>query len=309
MESSELCVPIYLNQQIVFDLLAIVDDGFSQLSIIKTAEIDSESKKTGVGGSIGVSNVFGLFGISLGGEKGKEKSVAGQKEVSTQKVHTPTSLFAKLRVILTEQNLIRDIEASTEEEVKTVMSELEAGQFVEFRAILRKNPLVETIEWFKQIMQIAVLFPEADGGAQSSGKQGKVARRQDSNQLLTKQMEGILSALTQFDSIEIIGEMLNLKGVKAVLSAKLDYFSDRNASEIVDGEFRVLGKIVRVIRPGSEEGINLLRKTSFGVLSTSLLGQIGDSLQGAEEAGVKLPEFVTEVKGPALQVIPISIFT
>lgn len=309
MESSELCVPIYLNQQIVFDLLAIVDDGFSQLSIIKTAEIDSESKKTGVGGSIGVSNVFGLLGISFGGEKGKEKSVAGQKEVSTQKVHTPTSLFAKLRVILTEQNLIKEIKASTEEEVKKVMSELEAGQFVEFRAILRKNPLVETIDGFKQIMQIAVLFPEADGGAQSSGKQGKVSRRQDSNQLVTKQMEGILSGLTQFNSIEIIGEMLNLKGVKAVLSAKLDYFSDRNASEIVDGEFRVLGKIIRVIGPDSQEGINLLRKTSFGVLSGSLLGQIRESLQGVKEAGVNLPEFVTEVKGPALQVIPISIFT
>ena len=103
--------------------------------------------------------------------------------------------------------------------------------------------------------------------------------------------------------------MLAIPGVNVVLSAKIDYFSDRNATEIIDGETRVLGKVVRVVRMDSSDSINLLRKTSLARFDSSILNQFKGDFVGMEKHGMKFPEIVTEIKGPALQVIPIAIFT
>ena len=306
MESADLCIPIYLNQRIVFDLLAIIEDGFSRLSTIKTSMSEAESQKSGLGASIGVSNAFAFLGVSLKGEKGTEKGTEVQAEILREKVHTPTSLFSKLRSILKQRQLL--IEIPTQE---GSIEELKSGQFVEFRAVLRKNPLVDTIEGFRQLMDIAMLFTADQAKpakGKRKGKQEKAARGQDSNQLIMQQLDGMLNALTKSNTVELIAEILGTSTVKAVLSAELDYFNDRNASEIIDGEFRVLGKVVRVIKSSSSETINLLRKTSFSKVQRKVFDNLANTFVGAEEVGVKFPELVTEIKGPALQVIPIAIF-
>lgn len=303
MEPIDLCVPIYLNQQIVFDLLAVLEGGFSQLSTIKTSTIEAESQKSGIGASIGVSNIFALLGVSFKGERNKEKGTQEQTDVSQQKIHTPTSLFAKLRFILNDKKLLQIIK--TQEEVQ----KLTGGQFTEFRALLKKNPLVDTIEGSKKLMEMAIPFVNKGGQTSKGGKSGRGGRSQDSNKPIMQQLDGILKALTQSKSLELIADMLDIPGVKVVLSTKLNYFSDQNASEIIDGEFHVLGKIIRVVPPDSGDSINLLRKTSFGMVKRQIIEQLKNAFVGAGEHGLEFPELVTEIPGPALQVIPIAIFT
>ena len=119
----------------------------------------------------------------------------------------------------------------------------------------------------------------------------------------------LLDALTEGSSLELVGELLDVTGVRAVLSTRLEYFSDRNASEVIDGEFRVLGKPVRVIPSGSEGSINLLRKTKFTLFGPTLLDQLNEALAKATQAGLSLPKIETEIHGPAIQIVPIAIFT
>jgi hypothetical protein len=312
MEATDLCVPIYLDQQMVFDLLAVLEDGFYHLSSIRTAGTESENQKAGLGASVGVKNVFALLGVAFKGDLSRDKGSQEQTEVARERVHTPTSLFSKLRLTLADKSLLTMIQAP--EDVDTVSS----GHFVEFRAVLRKNPLVETIEGFQKLVEWSSMFAEeseqpshSNGGrgkkAPKGGRKGGQARNE--NEQIAQQMGVMLSALTQTGSLEIVGEMLDVPPTTAVLSTRQEYFSDENASEIVDGEFRVLGKVVRVVRGDSEDSINLLRKTSFGHLDNRLFDQLGDAFVGQEEVGLRFPEIVTEVEGPALQVIPIAIFT
>lgn len=169
LRATDLCVPIYLNQQMVFDLLAVLEDGFYQLSNITTAGGESENRKTGFGGSIGASNVFALFGISFKGEHSREKGSQEQTEIARERVHTPTSLFSRLRMTLNDKSLL--MKAQTLEEVEGLTS----GQFVEFRAVLKKNPLVETIEGVQELMRMAELF--SDEPSQPSHSGGKKGRR------------------------------------------------------------------------------------------------------------------------------------
>jgi hypothetical protein len=303
IEPIDLSVPIYLNQQIVFDLLAIIEDGFSTLHTIKTSSVDAESQKNNISGSVGLSNVFALLGVSFKDEHSTERNNQKVIEVSNEKVHTPTSLFAKLRLFLEEDKLIKEINSIID------IEKIESGEFIEFRAILKKNPLVDTMEGFKQAMEISTLFAGNEVVAQKNGKSLKDMSLQNPNQLILKKIEGLIVSLTQSNSLEVIGEMLDIPGVNVVLSAKLDYFSDRNATEIIDGEFRVLGKVVRVVKRDSSDSINLLRKTSLACFDSNILNPIKDAFAGLEKNGMKFPEIVTEIKGPALQVIPIAIFT
>lgn len=83
------------------DVLAMLEDGFSQPSVLKTSASEAEDRKSGVGGSVGASNVFALLGVSLKGEIGKEGKTQEQKEVVTEKVHTPASLSRSFDFYLT----------------------------------------------------------------------------------------------------------------------------------------------------------------------------------------------------------------
>jgi len=301
MKSTELPVPIYLNQQIVFDLLAILEDGFSQLSTIRTSVSESEKDQYGMGASIGVSNVFALLGVSFSGERGKEKEAQEQKEISKEKVHTPTSLFAKLRGLLQKAELVRDIT-----ELDTLKN-LKSGEFVEFRAILRKNPLVDTLEGVKSLMEMAVIFDSPSTGSHSAKRKGGKSSKSEMAPIL-KQIDSLLKSLTSTTTTELLGELLDVEGAKAIIPANIEFFSRGNALEIIDGEFRILGKVTRVVLPDTDDAINLLRKTAFGRLKPELFNEFSSAFAGLEEAGMRSPEMITEIRGPAILVVPLAIF-
>ena len=93
MEPLDLCVPIYLNQKVVFDLLAMLEDGFSQLHTVKTSTTESDAQKDAYGASAEVSQWVSFLSVSLKGDRSKEKSTQDQQEATAEKVHTPNSLF------------------------------------------------------------------------------------------------------------------------------------------------------------------------------------------------------------------------
>ena len=315
VEATDLSVPIYLNQKIVFDVLAMLEDGFSQLNTLKTSASESETRKTGYGGSIGASNVFALLNVSLKGDRSKDKGAQQQTESTVEKVHTPTSLFFKLRSMLKDKSLIEKVEALED------VTSLRSGQFVEFRALLRKNPLFEYLDTFIQVLKFADFATAqsdqnrvSQGGraaGRAKGKQSTGAKQPQSEHKRTlQQMEDFKEALTpQSDSLEVIGELLDAQPAKAVISTNLEFFNDGDASEIVDGEYRVLGKVVRVVDSGSDEAINLLRRTALGKFNSEMLEeQFNNSQETIKGSGMNLPDLATRIEGPAMQVIPVAIF-
>ena len=308
MESIDLAVPIYLNQKVVFDLLAMLEDGFSQLNVIKTSASESESRKADVAGTIGASNVFALLGISLRAGLSGQRGSQGQTEETAEKVHTPASLFSKLRLLLHEKSLVTELINPDD------IEQLASGSFVEFRAVLRKNPLVDYIEGITQLMEVAQLFSggtdSPSGNTPSSGSRKRQSGKQQESedQRIMRELNAMLGALTESESLEIVGDLLDIPSARAVLSTNVDYFSDRNASEIIDGDFWVLGKVVRVIGEDSDDSVNLLRKTKFGRLKSELFDQLGEAFTSNNEF-VDFPAFSTEIGGPAIQVVPIAIFT
>lgn len=285
-------ISIYLNEKYVLDVMAMMENGFSRLQTVKISTSQHEDQNAGLGAQLGVKAVLGLFDLSLGGDRRKNQGSGESTEVAAEKVHTLGSLFAKIRGRLIEQEL-----------VKTAITEdLAAGMFVELRASLRKNPLIETLETMASIFRLANVVTE--NPQPTKGQQHK--SNQDS---AMGQLDKMLKQMTSGPTLDLIGEAQDSHGVQIVTTLSLEYLPDKSLSDLVDGEYRIFGKITRaLLKSDDATTINLLRKTDLGTVSGDPLKQIIGSFDGLQGSGIRLPAIVTEIHAPAIQILPIAIF-
>ncbi|WP_353853082.1 hypothetical protein [Dehalobacter restrictus] len=165
MEGRRLAIPIYLNQRIVFDLLAIVEGGFSQLQTIKKAESDEKGSNSEISGEVGTKNVFAFLNLGLKAGLNQKDTQSMQKHVQEDRVFTPASLFSRLRDNLIERKLLVSLDNAFS------MEALLPGAFIEFSGILRKNPMVANMEGLIQMMEAALLFTVAPGKQKPKAEQ------------------------------------------------------------------------------------------------------------------------------------------
>lgn len=128
------------------------------------------------------------------------------------------------------------------------------------------------------------------------------------NRKVLGQIKALSDNLKNGNMMDLICTMKGNVNLKAVLPVYIDYFVNNNMNEIIDGEYRVLGKITKVISAQSAQSINLLRNTSFSLLQKSIVTQLIGSFNSGEDNGLRYQEIITEIAGPAIQIIPIAIF-
>lgn len=292
-----LPVVIYLNQRSVFDLLATLEGGFTQLETVQAAGAKSAEQGATGQASLGIANVFAFLGVSLGATGHKQSGQSDTTTVSTERVHTPASLFARLRSHLIEASMLKNV---TDHESLT---QITPGDFVEFTAALQRNPLVDTVRGLIQLITLASAFSTEPA---TQGKKGQ-PHTADPNKKLAMQAQSILDVLTSEGSVDLLGKLVTSTEVRAVLVADMNYFADPTLNDTIDGEFRVLGKVTRVLVPGSEESINLLRKTGLGIFQAEALKEMLSAFANLQ-GGLKPVDVATQITAPALQVIPLAIF-
>ena len=227
IDKSKLTIPIYLNTKIVFDMLATIEDGFSEVKNIQTSK--SKNREGDTEANIGMSNLFALFSVGL---KGNLKSGnSSDQTIMEEKTHTTVSLFQKLKADLDTAKLInRNIDT------------YEIGDFVEIQGNLKTNPLIEMLSALKELMALANLFSDKPKNNQS--KKDKLM----SDAKFNAQIEGLINGLQAGGKKDIICEA---SGLKVVLPTDENYFLNNNMSEITDGNYKILGKVVQLeVQPG-----------------------------------------------------------
>lgn len=141
IDKNKLTIPIYLNTKIVFDMLATIEDGFTEVKNIQTSK--SKNRENEIEANIGTNNLFALLNIGIhGNHKGNSSK---EETVAEERTHTPVSLFQKLKEQLENDDLIiRDI------------NNLNIGDFVEVQGTLRNNPVIEIYLWIINLKTIKV---------------------------------------------------------------------------------------------------------------------------------------------------------
>ena len=300
--ATDLPITLYLNQRLTFDLLAVLQGGFTRLATVQTTSTGGTSTKASGEAQLGASNVFAFLGVKLRGQ-GSREAEEQQSESTTQDfVHTPASLFAQLRRDLQDRKLVRYVYSSSE------LTEIHPSDFVEFEATLRRSPLIEILDSVSQLMPLVKLASTGNQTGSQTGqrgkrKPGKGQPRQDEFSAMTNQIDLLRNAATADGSQDLVAE---LGSMRVVLTTDQDYFIDPSMNDSIDGTFRIFGKVTRVISDDNER-ISLLRKTALGKFGAISEG-IAPMMDEMEESGFSGP-VETEITGPTMQVIPIAIFS
>ena len=295
---TKLVVPVYLNQRMVFDLLAMIQGGISTVTAVTTRNDEVTSAERQIGTSFGLSNALSsLLKIDLSAERNTKNQNSHGDTSAEERVHTPASLLFRLRNTLLENDQLKLIDNNTS---------IAPGDFVEFEATLHKNPIVEAMDGLNQLMSMALLFEDKPTQPQNN-KGGKNLPQKSDNQKVKEQIEAFAGALKTGSTIDLTTSIFGAD-LEAVVTVEIAYLNDPLMSDLVDGRFRVIGKVIRSVSDASES-ISLIRNTPLSKLPTHMLGNFSGLLEALGTVhNFVVPEIRWEVPGPALQVLPIAIY-
>ncbi|SLL31571.1 DUF6414 family protein [Bacillus dakarensis] len=286
----EFVLPIttYLNQKIVFDLLAVIEDGFAQVTNLNI----STTKGSKTTGSVDGEGGFGLYGVKtkIKAAFGKENNSRDEKSANEERVHTPTSLFSKLVSFLNEKELIKDVLSSED------LQQLKTGSFVRFNSVLEKNPLVSLLDSVEQIGVMATSFQEKKGS------------KKNNDQEILKQIKVMKKGLVENGILDLICTINTSENLKAVIPVYMDYFVHNNLNEIIDGNYTVIGKVVKVVND-SDDNINLFRNTGFNLFKQNTLDGLFRTMNNGVDEQLDFPDIESKISAPSLLVIPIAVYS
>ena len=284
IEKNKLTIPIYLNTKIVFDMLATIEDGFSEVKNVQASR--NKNRDEDVEANIGTNNLFAFLNV---GVRGNRKTSSSEGEVvAEERTHTPVSLFQNLKGQLEEAKLInRDIEI------------IQIGDFFEVQGTLKTNPVIDMLSGLKELMDLVKLF----GDNKAKGNQSKKDKLMMDSKL-NNQIDGLIKGLQADGKKDIICEA---DGISVVLPTDENYFLNNNMSEVTDGNYRILGKVVQIYKDKGE--ISLLRNTVFSKLQLDKMKEFQDLFSDPSlsrfvgEGGIK-----TVISAPVIMLIPIAIY-
>ena len=293
MDVNQLMIPVYINEKIVLDMLAIIEDGFSTVSQVSYSDHkeNSNAQKIEAEVSTSASILSKLLKIDLKGELSHSGNCGETENTTKEKVHTNVSLLSKFRAFLTDANILKS---------GFDISNMKIGDFIEVEGELQKNPLINCMDIFVDMLRMADIFAEKP---QLNAKTQAKAQKQQQDETM-KKIKSFASELKHSGTVDFI---LSDSAGTVVLSAQEQYLSNDNISEILGGHFKVLGKVIAICADKTES-IDLLRKTTLSILPHDLLADMFLCLQNEDMKQYNLPESKTEISGPAVIVIPVAIY-
>jgi hypothetical protein len=293
MDVNQLMIPVYINEKIVLDMLAIIEDGFSTVSQVSYSDHkeNSNAQKIETEVSTSASILSKLLKIDLKGELSHSGNCGETENTTKEKVHTNVSLLSKFRAFLTDANILKS---------GFDISNMKIGDFIEVEGELQKNPLINCMDIFVDVLRMADIFAEKP---QLNARTQAKAQKQQQDETM-KKIKSFASELKHSGTVDFI---LSDSAGTIVLSAQEQYLSNDNISEILGGHFKVLGKVIAICADKTES-IDLLRKTTLSILPHDLLADMFSCLQNEDMKQYNLPELKTEISGPAVIVIPVAIY-
>lgn len=297
ISKEQLMIPIYLNEKTVLDMLAIIEDGFTAVSEVSSSlQSGSETKGNLTGGLSTKAILDKLLKIQLDANIEKNASKEQQQTTKSEKVHTNVSLLSKFRSSL----IINDLLSCKSNQTLDI-SKIESGDFIEIAGELKKNPMLELLEKYLDVMKMSTIFSDDVPLGQKNAAKNKVAKENQE----TRQIKAFLEELKVSGTIDFIIENNNNT---IVLSAQEQYLSNENISEMYGGNFKVLGKVIKVCKDDTTS-INLLRKNTLGILDDNSLDELLKAFKSEELAAFNLPEIRFKIEAPAMIVIPIAVYS
>lgn len=322
--NTELDLVIYRNDEFITGLVqqiykqGLLTEG-SQLSV---AAVDSNSSSTAgvdAGGKIGGSIPFFGNASAHTNVNGQTGSASGSKdELSTTDTFTYTAHyhFQAVKAYLQHSRVVQKLtdRGSTKE--------LEPGDFVEFTAGFRPNEFNTLLDLVTPDLAAAFVHYQSKqkvleswDSYQSSGHdqlQNFIQKERYKAEGDAQMASAVVSALRQDFKNEITREFFGSvvtgsrrQGATAVVICDTEHFIGKDQDRILDGQFKVLGKVVSVTAVSDSI---LARNKFLNRIQQPWLDELGEKFDEAGADGKFDASFTLELKGPVVRVIPVAIY-
>lgn len=283
VKKENLTIPVYLDEQIVMDLIATIDDGFSEFYTIET------TKNKGIGTEVnanGQGKVLKLFKAKMDLSHSRENANGTKKQES--KVQTVVSMFHNLKQYLNQNGFIEKNN-----------KEFKNGDFIELQGEFSINPLIDLLNTFSNFFEMSGVINKAANTSKTKNKRTEVLK----DVQIESQIKGLIKVFETDGKIDVICH----SGDKTfIIPSKKEFFTDGKGDVIRTGNFRMLGKIVKIC--SEKENISLLRDTKIGKIKSSILDTAIESFNDPEIKNVVDFEPVVTNYDNAILVYPIAIY-
>ena len=285
-KSIRLIHPIYLDIPMLVSFAAAIEGGLSF-----GAEVTREASSSTVAAAEG-SAKFGFSGLfSQFLSASADLKVASEHEGEERSVERSSRSHTEASVaILLYDRLRKDrgyiVDPETLEDAKGV----EPGALVEIAGTVEKNAIDAIVDSIAAIDILANMGTNRGKNKQQSPL-GKMRATIDKDRKRTPISNVLLRCTVP-------------NGITAVVTLRTENLRDLTLSELHKNSVRVLGKVTRVIGPG--ESMSPFENYGMALLKPSKLRDVLQPLLENEELAVEFSE--VQVKGPALQVLPLMVF-
>ena len=226
----------------------------------------------------------------MDGEINTKTSNDNNNEKSYKKTHTPTSLFMQVYQYLNENKKITKLENLSD------LDTVDSGDFVEIKSNIELNTIVEFFETLDKVIDIT----EAFSSFSSIDSKKTIKRSPLSN--MKKPIENTLKALVNENNNVKYG-ICKLEEKELVVKLNKDYFINSDYSEIKNGKFKIIGKVLEIIPEG--ESILLNRENAVGLYDPNTFKEVKESLNSIPN--INFQEFKDTVQGKTIVIMPIAI--
>lgn len=294
LEYKDTIIPFYLNQRVVYDTLATINDGFTELYNVSNANNNAKQIEAGINAKIDTSgNPLTLMSAKIGGDL---KSLSKNNEETKQefkKIHTPTSLFCKM------YNYIKYFDKLTILDNEEKFKNIKCGDFVELTTKLTVNTMEEMFRKMQKMCNIGEIF------SSFADNTSEVKRNIQTFTSIRKKITDLLNFL-DLENERIKYMVGNVGEGKIVIKIDKTNIIDADYDQISNGNFRIIGKVLEVVE--ENEKVSLNRESVLGLIKTEGMAPIRDAFKAMGETMFEVPEnIVDEIEGKTLIIMPIII--
>lgn len=282
----DIILPVYLNQRFVYDILATINGGFTEFYEIKDRDEDNKRVDGTVKSSIGTDNSFLLIKADIDASLNAETENSNQKEKNYKKTHTPTSLFMQVYQYLVDNKQIKMLSGTND------IDDISSGDFVEIKSSIKQNTMVELFYKMNKALDLTNVFI-------------KFGNTNNNDKIVVNLNQNIKNVIKLIDSEDdkVKYGVCKIGDRQIALKLNKDYFINGDYTEINNGEFRIIGKVLEVI-PENEK-VSLNRDNIIGLYDTKIFEEVKEA--AGNIANMKFEEFQDEIDGKTCVIMPIAI--
>lgn len=307
----DILMPIYANREIILDLYSIIIDGYLESVSIKRVEDKSDNFRVQNGRKNVKSNDLkksytSKDKISIAENEciDKYRDFSGtiddknsiRDEISVKRIYTNFHILNKLKNVMVAENMIKYMKKG-----KISSENIVRGDYIEVEGCISPISLITEINTMIDIIET---YDDKELNKLLKNQQDREVFMDYS--IILKHLKNLNKQLSSHNTTNMI---IDCKYSKVVLNINTNNFSDKNVYmyDNVDCDCKVLCKVIKVV--DENKYIDLLCKTCMSSYYNELLKSIRTNLDILRENNIILPNNITtEIKGPAIQAIPIAIY-